>query len=168
MKKRYLYSLLFAVPGFFVSLIIAFALFGAAAGFLWIFVFGDNTWPEASGNMLTLLLVIVFLVLWVTSIVVGFVSGKKLEAEPELNRKHVLASVGLTIVPIIFIALHQFNVGNLGPKTDGQLCLDYCLENGYSGSGTPPKNSGDRSCFCYDNTGREVLNVPIESIIPAE
>ncbi len=168
MQKRYLYSLLFAVPGFFVALIIAFLAFGAAAGFLWLFVFGDNSWPESSGNILTLLLIASFLVLWLASIVAGFVTGKKLEAEPELNQKHVMISVGLTIAPILFIALHQLNVGNVGPQTDGQLCRDFCLEKGYSGSGTPPKNSGDRSCFCYDDSGQEVLHVPIESILPAE
>ena len=168
MQKRYLYSLLFAVPGLFVALIVAALAFGAATGFLWLFVFGDNRWPESSGNMLTLLMIALFMVLWLTSIVAGFVTGKKLEAESGLNKKHVMISVGLTIAPILFIAFHQLNVGNVGPKTDGQLCRDYCLENGYSGSGMPPKNSGDRSCFCYDDSGQEILPVPIENLLPAE
>lgn len=168
MQNRYLYSLLFAVPCLFIAVIIAFLAFGAATGFLWLFIFGDNRWPESSGNTLTLLLIASFLALWLASIVAGFVTGKKLETEPELNKKHVMISAGLTIAPILFIALHQLNVGNIGPQTDGQLCRDFCLEKGYSGSGTPPKSSGDRSCFCYDDSGQELLRVPIESILPKE
>jgi len=168
MQKRYLYALLFAVPGLFIALIIAFLAFGAAAGFLWLFVFGDYSWPDSYGNTLPLLLIAAFLGLWLASIVAGFVTGKKFEAEPVLNNKHVMISVALTIVPILFIVLHQLNVGNLGPPTDGQLCRDFCLQKGYSGSGMSPKNSGDRSCFCYDDSGQEILQVPIESILPAE
>ena len=42
MKRRYLYSILVCVPGPVVSLIITLVVFGAAAGVLWIFIFGDN------------------------------------------------------------------------------------------------------------------------------
>lgn len=168
MQKRYLYALMFAVPGLFIALVLAFFAFGAAAGFFWLFVFGDNGWPDSYGNILPLLLIACFLGLWLASIITGFVAGKKFEAEPRLNKKHVMISVGLTIGPILFIALHQLNVGNLGPQTDGQLCRDFCLQKGYAGSGMPPKNSGDRRCFCYDDSGTEVLQVPIESLLPAE
>ena len=53
MKRRYLYVLIFGVPALLVSVIISFLLFGAAAGVLWIFVFGDNPWPAFAGKMLT-------------------------------------------------------------------------------------------------------------------
>lgn len=168
MKKRYLYVLLFAVPGFFVSLIIAFLLFGTAAGFLWLFVFGDNTWPSSTEKILPILLIASFLILWIGSAVAGYVTGKKLEFEAELNRKHLLISAGLTVVPIFFIVVHQWSVGHVGPKSDGQLCSDFCRQKGYSMSGMPPENSGDRSCFCYDGDGHEILNVPIESLLPPE
>jgi hypothetical protein len=162
MKKRILYSLLFAVPGFFFSLIIAFALTGFAAGFFWIFVFGDNPWPESIGTILPLLMILFFLVPWLLSIWVGFTTGKRLETEPELNKKHVLVSVCLTIVPILLIALHQLNVGNIGPKTDGQLCNEICQQKGYSASAMVPTESSDKSCTCFDDSGREVLNIPVE------
>ena len=168
MQKRYLYSLLFAVPGLFLALIVAFLVFGAAAGFLWLFAFGDNSWPESSDNVLTLLMLATFLVLWIGSVSAGFVTGQKLETEPKLNKKHVMISVGLTIAPILFMVFHQLSVGNLGSLTDSQLCRDFCMEKGYAGSGMPPKNSGDSRCFCYDDSGQEVLRVPIESTLPAE
>ena len=168
MEKRYLYSLLFAVPGAFISLIIAFALFGATAGFLWLFVLSDNTWPSATDKILPLLLIGTFLVLWIGSMYFGFITGEKLESKPGLNKKHIVVSVGLTLAPILFIILHQLSVGNIGPKSNGQLCSDFCGQKGYSTSGMPPKNSGDRSCFCYDGSGNEILNVPIESILSSQ
>ena len=79
MKKRYLYSILYGAPGFFVALIVAFILFGVAAGFLWIFVYGDNPWPQSTEKILPTLFILIFLVLWVASITVGFKYGIKLE-----------------------------------------------------------------------------------------
>jgi hypothetical protein len=163
MKKRILYTLLFAVPGFFFSLIIAFALTGFAAGFFWIFVFGDNPWPESIGIILPVLMILFFLVPWIISIWVGFTTGKRFEAEPELNKKHIWASMCLTFAAILLITLHQLNVGNIGPKTDGQLCREFCQQKGYSGSAMVPTESNDKSCACFDDSGREVLNLPIET-----
>ncbi len=168
MKKRYLYALLFGAPGFFLSLIIAFLVFGAAAGFLWIFAFGDNPWPATIETTLSILLVLTVLLLWTASIAIGFIFGKKLEAASQLNRTHVMISIGLTIAPMLFILLHQFHVGNLGPKNDSQICSDFCRQKGYSVSGQPPKNAGDRSCLCYDDSGYEILNVPMDRILPNE
>lgn len=162
MKKRILYFLLFAVPGFFFSLITAFALTGFTAGFFWIFVFGDNTWPESIGTILPLLMILFFLVPWFLSFWIGYTTGKRLESEAGVNKKHVLASVSLTVASILFIALYQFNIGNIGSKADSQLCNDFCQQKGYPASATVPTESNDKSCVCFDASGREVLNVPVD------
>jgi hypothetical protein len=166
MKKRYLYSLLFGIPGFFVAVIISFVVFGVAAGILWVYVFGDNPWPAFTEKILPSLFGLVFLITWIAFIVIGFVIGKRLEKEVRLNKGHMLISGGLTLMFILFIVLQQFSVGNLGPKSESVICSDYCSLKGYSGSGMPPQNSGDRSCSCYDNFGNEVLKVPLDSIDP--
>jgi hypothetical protein len=168
MKKRYLYSVLFGIPGFFVSVIISFVVFGSAAGILWIFVFGDNPWPSSIEIILPILFVIVFLTVWTASVTIGFITGKKLEKTPGLNKKHILVSIGVTIAPVLFIVFHQLSVGNIGPKSDGIRCSDFCSQKGYSGSGMPPKDSGERSCSCFDNSGLEIMKVPIDSIDPGE
>ena len=168
MKKRFFYSVLFGVPGFFVSVIISFVVFGSAAGILWIFVFGDNPWPSSIEIILPILFVLVFLTVWIASVTIGFVTGKKLEKSPGLIKKHILVSIGVTIAPIIFIVFHQLSVGNIGPKSDGIRCSDFCSQKGYSGSGIPPKGSGERSCSCFDNSGFEILKVPIDSIDPGK
>jgi hypothetical protein len=90
MKKRYLYALLFGIPGFFVSGMIALFVFGGAIGILWIYVFGDNPWPVSTDTVLSALLVLVFLSLWIASIAVGYAIGKRLESDPVWNRTHIL------------------------------------------------------------------------------
>jgi len=167
MKKRYLYALLFGMPGFLVSGMISLFVFGALLGVLWLFVFGDNTWPLSMETVLPVLLVLFFLLLWVAFISLGYVIGKRLEKDATWNWKHILISGGLTLLFILFVVLQQWSVGNLGPKSDSALCSDFCTQKGYSASGLPPLNSGDRTCSCYDNSGDEALKVPLNTITPS-
>jgi hypothetical protein len=168
MKKRYIYSILFGVPGFIVSLMVSFVLSGFAAGVLWIYVFGDNPWPADTQNILIVLFVLVFLTVWLACLTIGYFVGKRLEQSPVLNKKHVLTSIGVTILFILFIAFQQLIVGNLGPKSDGERCLDFCIQEGYSASSMPPRESGVRSCSCLDQSGNEIITVPIDSIDPVK
>ena len=166
MKKRYLYSLLFGIPGFFVAGIITLILFGVSFGILWIYVFGDNSWPASTEPILTIVLVFTFLILWMGSVIIGYGVGRKLENDPILNKMHILLSGGLTAIFILFILLQPWSVGRLGPKSDSVLCSDYCRQQGYSASGMPPLNSGDRTCSCYDSSGDAALEVPLDRIHP--
>ena len=164
MKKRYLYSLLFGVPGFFAALMIAFLLFGMTAGVLWVFVFGDAPWPPYADKLLPGLFASAFLVAWTVFIALGFVTGRRLEKDPHTNTRHILVSSGLTLTFLLLIVIQQFRVGNLGPRSDSVLCSDYCALNGYTGSGLPPRDSGDRTCSCYDDFGNEILKIPLDRI----
>jgi len=164
LRKRYLYILLFAVPGFFISLSIAFALTGAAAGFLWLFVFGDNPWDTSTEILLPILFVLAFLPVWITSMALGYSTGKKLEHIQTLNANHILVSVGVTVALILLSIYHQLSVGNIGQPSDTVRCSNYCTQLGYSGSGMPPRNSGDRTCGCYDNIGNEAVRISIDSV----
>lgn len=164
MPKRYLYSLLFGLPGLFVAGIISILLFGAVAGIFWIFIFGDNPWPPAAQMVISILFVIVFLALWIGFILLGYWFGKRLENDPALNRNHVLLSAGLTLLFILFILLYQWNVGNIGPNSDSVLCSDFCSQHGYSGSGMPPEASDNRLCSCYDASGNEGLTIPLDHL----
>ncbi len=167
MNKRYLYILLFGIPGLFVAGLISIFVFAAFTGILWLYVFGDNPWPASSETMISILFVAVFGVLWIGFITLGYLVGKKLENDTQLNRKHVLISVGLTLLFILLMVFQQWSVGNLGPKSESVLCSEFCSRHGYSGSGMPPQNSGDRTCSCYDRSGSEVLQIPIDVISTA-
>lgn len=164
MKKRYLYSLLFLVPGAILALIAAVLVTGAAAGFFWLFIFGDNTWPTAANSGLSLLLAITFAGVWIASIIAGFVTGKNLENDPVVNKQHIVASVAVTILLLGAVALHQLSVGNIGKKHDSVICGDYCSDAGYSSSGRPAKDSGDDSCICFDGSGKEAIKTPMAGL----
>jgi hypothetical protein len=97
-------------------------------------------------------------------VVIGFIAGKKLEADPALNYRHVLVSVVATTLPVVLIVLHQLSVGNVGPTSAGVLCSQYCSGKGYAASGMPPRDSGESACICFDERGREAVKVPLESI----
>lgn len=163
MKKRHVYSLLFGIPGFCVSVILSTFVLGSAAGIMWIYVFGDNPWPSWIDSTLAILYAVTFLTLWIASVAIGYATGKKLETSPGLNRKHVHLAIVMTIAPVLLVVLHQWSVGNIGPKSDGKICSDYCRERGYSASGMPSKDSGERSCSCFDSAGNEALKVPFDT-----
>jgi len=164
MKKRVLYSFLFGIPGLGIATIAAFMVFGAAAGFFWIFLFGDSPWPPATRTILLALFLLVFLALWAGFIFWGYRVGKRLEADPALNIKHILLSAGVTGAVLLLIGLHQLSVGNLGPRSDGELCSDFCGEKGYQASGLTPRNAGTRICSCYDRTGQAVITVRLDDL----
>jgi len=165
-KKRYLYALLFGIPGLFMAGIISVLAFGAVAGILWIYVFGDNPWPASTETIISTLFVLVFMVLWIGFITLGYGVGTKLENNPLLNRNHVLISVGLTLTFLLLILFQQLSVGNLGPKSDSVLCSEFCIQHGYARSGMPPIDSGNRICSCYDDSGNEALRIPLDHIVP--
>ena len=164
MRKRYLYALLFAVPGFLIAGTVTLLVLGASVGFLWLFVFGDNPWPPASEKNLSIVLVTTFLLLWVATLILGYLIGRRLENDSTLNRSHILLAGTVTGLLILFILLQQWSLGNLGPKSVSVLCSDYCSAQGYAGSGLPPETSGNRTCSCYDASGNEVRNIPLDSI----
>ena len=162
MKKRYLYTLLCLLPGALFALIATALVTGAMAGFFWLFIFGDNSWPGHAEKSLAFIVVATFLAIWLAILSFGFLTGKRLEAEPGFNKKHLLASAALTLLPLLIIVVHQLSVGNLGAPHDSTLCSDYCLEQGYSASGMPPKNTGEDRCFCLNEKGVEVLTIPMD------
>jgi hypothetical protein len=166
MKKKYIYALLFGIPGLFVAGIVSILVFGAFTGILWMFVFGDNPWPDYIEWLVAIVFVLTVLSVWVVSIALGYVVGRRLENNPGLNRTHVLISAGLSVLFLVLILFQQWSVGNLGPKSDSTACSDFCSLHGYSGSGMPPRNSGEKICSCFDEAGNEVLRIPLDHLDP--
>ena len=164
MKKRYIYTILFGIPGFLISALIFWIVAGAAAGALWIFVFGDNPWPASVDKILPVLLVIVFLAIWIVLLTAGFLAGKRLERTSEINKNHIWISIGVVVAIGLVFGLFQLRVGNIGPQSEGARCSEYCSQKGYSASSMPPLNSGDRTCSCLDEFGNAVITVPLENI----
>lgn len=166
MQKRYLYTLLFGLPGLFVAGIVAIFGFAALTGILWLYVFGDDPWPVYIERILALFFGLTVLALWLVFMVLGYFIGRRLEKDPAFNRSHILISAGLTLALLLFLVFQQWSTGSLGPKPDSILCGDFCSMHGYAGSGMPPAISGDRTCSCYDESGDEVLQIPLDHLDP--
>jgi hypothetical protein len=167
MKRRTLYMMLFGVPGLVVALVAAVLAAGAVAGMLWIFVFGDNTWPNWVEQALPAVLIAVFLAVWLACLAAGYVIGKRLEQRP-LNKWHVLISAGVTLLSIAFILVYQMGVGNIGAKTDEVRCSEFCTQKGYFASSVSPRMEQNRICSCIDNAGHGVYSVPIGELDSAK
>jgi hypothetical protein len=164
MRRRHLYVLMFGVPGLFAAVLGAFAVFGAAAGTLWLFVYGDNPWPPAAGHILMLLFAITAAGSWFLLMRLAYAAGQRAEASELLNRAHVLTAVLATVALPLVALFQQWRVGNVGPRTDGQACMDFCSTKGFSASAMPPRNSGERTCLCLDAQGREAATLPIDEV----
>ena len=96
MKRRYIYAVLFGLPGLLLSALLTLVLFGATMGVLWLFVFGDNTWPACVDTLLPIFFVVAFLGMWAVTITGGYFAGKRREADVALNKRHVVLALGAT------------------------------------------------------------------------
>ena len=167
MPRGLLHVLVFALPALLVSGIGAFALFGAAAGALWLIAFGDNPWPQAAQDALGLGFAAAWLALWLALLALAFMFGRSRQGTSALPARDLLAAVGATLVALGLAALHQYSVGNLGPPSPGEACATFCRHKGFAGSSMPPRNAGNPACGCIDAKGREAMTVPIAEAMAA-
>jgi hypothetical protein len=164
MRRRYVYLILFAVPGLILSGILTVLFFGMAAGALWLFAFGDNPWPRLVEELLSTGAGIVFVVLWVALMAAGYLIGKRREQEARLNRRHLLLAGTITVVLAAFVVLTQLANGNIGPRSEGVRCSDFCSARGYLASSVSPANSTNRTCSCLNASGSAVIQKPLDSV----
>lgn len=164
MQRRYVYLLIFGGPALLVAIVVATLLFGAATGILWLFVFGDDPWPAYAEAVLTAAFVLGCLTLWALFLSAAYAAGKAQEARATLNPRHVIGAVGVTALLVLIVVTHQWQVGNLGAKSAGVLCAEFCQAKGYAGSGMPPRDAGAAICSCIDGQGREALTLPLADI----
>lgn len=153
--------LLFAAPALLLSVIAAAAAVSASAGVLWLFVFGDNPWPPVASTFLGAVFLLGSAGLWLSLLAIAFVVGKRQESRASLDIRHVALSIGATVVLLGLIVVRLTLPNILGGNSDSLVCADLCQAEGFAASGTPPHNSGDRTCSCYDGQGREARRIPL-------
>lgn len=168
MKNRYLYTLIFCIPALLVALITSFLFFGGVLGILWIYVFGDDTWPQGIDIFLIIPFILVFAGIWITLLTVAFKVGKAHEADINSSPKRaVSAAFGATALFLLFIALHQWQVGNIGPTSVNVACSDFCTNEGYKTSMIPARNTNndsDASCNCLGAKGQIEITTPMTTL----
>jgi hypothetical protein len=161
LKRRHVYVLLFAVPALLVSIIAAALMLAASAGALWLFVYGDNPWPNTADVLLGAVFLLGAAALWLALLFVAYLVGRQQESERSLNKGHVALSLGTTVVLAVVIILRIAGLNLAGAQSDSVVCADLCREQGFSASGLPPRESGDRTCSCYDAQGQEARRVTL-------
>jgi len=160
-NRRHVYVLLFAVPALLVSIIAAALMLAASAGALWLFVYGDDPWPNTANVLLGAIFLLVAAALWLALLSVAYTVGRQQEGEPSLNKRHVALSLGATVVLAAIIIVRLVGLNVAGARSDSVVCADLCRSEGFSASGLPPRDSGDRTCSCYDAQGQEVRRVTL-------
>ncbi len=114
MKSRYTYPLLFLFPSAVFAGIAMVLAVGAGAGVLWLFVYGDNAWPDEAEHVLLGLAAAVGLLILLACLFIAYRAGKSLESRGGLRRSHVLVALGLSVGLPLLVLLHQCRVGNVG------------------------------------------------------
>jgi hypothetical protein len=166
MKKGRGYLLVFTVPAVLAAAVGAIAVFAAAAGFAWLFVFGDDPWSATGESILMAIALTTFAALLVALLRFAYALGLREEERGSPNFCHVGIAVGVTALLVAAIAFHQFHVGNFGATHESILCADFCRDAGIAGaSEIPAQTAGVRTCVCLDVHGRAATSAPIGEIL---
>lgn len=148
MKKRYVYSLLYGIPGLIISFLVATFVTGMTMGIFWLFMFGDTMeWPSWTEWVAPTLGIIAFVIMQSIIVIIGFNVGKKQEANDlPINRKYI-------IIPMLIIVFFIFYVMIIFRNSD-DVCSNLCIKKGYD-KNNPVSTSeylGKKSCSCWNNT----------------
>jgi len=143
-----------------VAAIAAFAVAGLGGGILWLFVYGDDAWPQAAETLLTSAAIMAFLVTLAALSFASYSFGKRREPSVGLSRQHIALAFGVSILLPALVLLHQLSVGNIGPQPDSLLCSDFCTARKFASSSLPQ----DGTCRCYGSDGSEALNVSMNRV----
>lgn len=166
MKKPVQYAILFAVPGMVISFLVAYLATGMLLGFLWLFVFGDSSWPDWLTLVVPILTLCIFIVSIASITFWGYCTGKQLAHQKQINRKHIFYSFLATITPVFLFMWQQARIS--GGNTPSLTCSDYCQSRGYSASSVPPAISGLNTCSCLGDQGETELTVELDNIMGSE
>lgn len=162
MKQSFLYGILFAIPGIVISLLVTYLSTGMIFGFLWLFVFGDNSWPDWVAFIIPIVSICIFLITLAVITTWGHQTGIKLEEKPKYNLKHIFYSIIATVIPVLIFAFLLTEPAR--KNTPSLICSDYCQTKGYSTSSTPPKNTGLTTCNCLDDNGANEITIELDDI----
>jgi hypothetical protein len=105
-----LYTLIFGILGFIGGLLCAYAITACIAGTFWIFLFGDDVWPNWVGFIIGVAFVVTLLSVLVVSIKKGWRYAASLNIEdPQTTSNAVYHLLGTVIVFFSFIFFLYYN-----------------------------------------------------------
>lgn len=158
MKRRYLYALLFGVPGLFLTILLSLQVLFAVVDIAPLLGY------ELSEMQMLGTTGVILLIFWIALIAIGYSIGTWFENGSRLNRKHALISLGLSLLMFGYIVF--WSMRETRYEADSELCNNYCFSNGYSASVMPPVDDPERACYCSNYSSGESVTIPIEDIDP--
>ena len=111
MKARFSYLIVFLLPSAIVAGIAGITLAGVVAGALWLFVYGDNPWPDSAGVAIMAIATITAVLVLSGLSVASYLYGKRREMVGGLSRRHIVFAVAVTVILPLLFALRQCSVG---------------------------------------------------------
>ena len=157
MKKRYLYALLFIIPGFLLALPLSLNIFESLIAIY-------NTYgrlPRAySEDELFYVLIAIFLIIWVVLVLTAYWVGSRFEGGPKLSWMPALI-MGFTVLFFAYILRYAANYAV--ETVNVELCSEYCQSRGYHVSIPSPPDAPEQTCYCSNSDGRSVT-VPLEDL----
>jgi hypothetical protein len=96
----------------FLSAVMAAA---GGAGILWLFVFGDNSWPDAAESALIAFAVLVAALTLAILVFASYSFGKKREGLGGLAKRHLVLAIAVSAAIPALALFYEWEVGNLGP-----------------------------------------------------
>jgi hypothetical protein len=86
MKLRYVYGLAAVVWGVLIAAVVMIQVFGWVAGVSWLYLFGDDPWPDSARWYLTAIPLAAGGVAFIASVVVGYMQGRLWETSRRPDR----------------------------------------------------------------------------------
>ena len=114
MKARFSYPLVFLLPCAMLASIAAVVSAGVGAGVTWLFIHGDNPWPDGAERVIMALSIVVALTSFATLISAGYFYGKRQESHGGLSKWHVTVALAIATLLPALVLLRQYQIGALG------------------------------------------------------
>ena len=114
MKARFSYPLVFLLPCAMLASIAAVLAVGVGAGVAWLFVYGDDSWPDAAERIIMALSGVVALTSFATLLSASYFYGKRQESLGGLSRWHVAVAVAFAVFLPALVLIRQYQIGALG------------------------------------------------------
>lgn len=114
MKARFSYPLVFLLPCAMLASIAAVVFVGVGAGVAWLFVYGDDSWPDAAERIIMALSFLVAITSFATLISASYFYGKRQESLGGLSKWHVTVAVAIAFLLPALVLLRQYQIGAIG------------------------------------------------------
>lgn len=98
MKARFSYPLVFLLPCAVTAAMAGVVVAGIGAGVLWLFIYGDNSWPDTAEKVVMALAAVVAAASFATLVSASYFYGRRRESSGGLSKWHVVVALAFTIL----------------------------------------------------------------------